>query len=48
MLRRALRDKVVCAKVRRVKTKKRQAQKAGLFDSETIAPKDTIFGLETE
>ncbi len=48
MLRRALREMHVCATVHGVETIKRQAHKACQFDSETVAPKDTIFGLETE
>jgi len=32
----------------RAKCNERQAHKACQFGSDTIAPKDTIFGLETE
>lgn len=48
MLHRTLSEKVACANVPHVKTINRRAHKACRFDSETIASKDMIFGLEIE
>ena len=47
MLHRTLSDAYACANVKLSKAE-RPAHKAGQFDGETIASKNTIFGLETE